>query len=139
MSENKVNAPAAEELVTTDKFHWSDLWKKEDWLAVWIGFIVIIIGVVGVLTGTYDFGAAKFGTWGNGESLVGQLTAGFLGKLLLTVLVLGILFTVGNALRGVSIKKYIPTFLGYCSGTSGIKYGRGAELVKTGCTDRILY
>ena len=112
MNEKKVNVSADEELVTVDQFHWSDLWKKEDWLAVWIGFIVIVIGAVGVLTGIYDFSAAKFGTWGNGESLAGQLTAGFWGKLILTVLVLGVLFAVGNALRGVSIKKYIPAFLG---------------------------
>lgn len=111
--ENNVNTSAsAEELVTTDKFQWSDLWKKEDWQAVWIGFIVIIAGAVGVITGAYDFSAANFGTWGNGTSLVQQLTAGFFGKLLLTVLVLGILFAIGNALRGVSVKKYVPAFLG---------------------------
>ena len=113
MMEKSVNVSAsAEELVTTDKFQWSDLWKKEDWQAVWIGFIVIIAGAVGVITGAYDFSAANFGTWGNGTSLVEQLTAGFFGKLLLTVLVLGILFAIGNALRGVSVKKYIPAFLG---------------------------
>ena len=113
MMEKSVNVSAsAEELVTTDKFQWSDLWKKEDWQAVWIGFIVIIAGAIGVITGAYDFSAANFGTWGNGTSLVEQLTAGFFGKLLLTVLVLGILFAIGNALRGVSVKKYIPAFLG---------------------------
>ena len=78
MNEKNVNAPVAGELVRTDQFQWSDLWKKEDWLAVWIGFVVIIVGAVGVLTGAYDFSAAKFGTWGNGTSLLQQLTAGFL-------------------------------------------------------------
>ena len=112
MKKNVNVSASAGELVTTDKFQWSDLWKKEDWLAVWIGFVVIIVGAVGVLTGAYDFSAAKFGTWGNGTSLVQQLTAGFFGKLILTILVLGILFAVGNALRGVSVKKYIPAFLG---------------------------
>lgn len=112
MSENKVKALETEELVTTEKFQWSDLWKKEDWLAVWIGFIVIAIGAVSSLTGVFDFGAAKFGTWGNGESLTAQLTAGFFGKLFLTAAVLGVLFTAGNALRGISVKKYIPAFLG---------------------------
>ena len=112
MKKNVNVSASAEELVTTDKFQWSDLWKKEDWQAVWIGFIVIIAGAVGVITGAYDFSAANFGTWGNGTSLVQQLTAGFFGKLLLTVLVLGVLFAAGNALRGVSVKKYIPAFLG---------------------------
>ncbi|GEM_PF-5791362 len=37
---NKVKADVAvsEDIVTTEKFQLSDLWKKEDWLAVWIGF-----------------------------------------------------------------------------------------------------
>ena len=47
----------------------SDLLKKEDWLAVWIGFIVIAIACVSVLTGWFDFSAAKFKTWSCGENL----------------------------------------------------------------------
>lgn len=110
---SKENSSAsANELVTTDKFKWSDLWKKEDWLAIWIGFILIAIAAIGVLTGAFDFSAAKFSTWGNGSSLFEQLNVSFLGKLVLTAVVLGILFTVGNALKGASVKKYIPAFLG---------------------------
>ena len=41
----------------------SKLWKTEDWLAVWIGFIIISAGIVSVLTGAFDFSAAKFSTW----------------------------------------------------------------------------
>ena len=47
----------------------SNLWKKEDWLAVWIGFIIIAIGCVAVLTGWFNFDAAKFKTWRCGENL----------------------------------------------------------------------
>ena len=47
----------------------SNLWKKEDWLAVWIGFIIIAIGCVAVLTGWFKFDAAKFKTWHCGEDL----------------------------------------------------------------------
>ena len=36
----------------------SDLWKKEDWLAVWIGFVVILIACIAVLSGAFDFSAA---------------------------------------------------------------------------------
>ena len=36
----------------------SDLWKKEDWLAVWIGFIIFAIACISVLTGAFDFAAA---------------------------------------------------------------------------------
>lgn len=102
-----------EDLVAaTSKTKLSDLWKTEDWQAVWIGFIIIAIGALGVISGSFDFSAAKFSTWGNGNSLIEQFTAGFWGKLALTAVVLGILFTVGNALRGVSVKKYVPAFAG---------------------------
>ena len=45
----------------------NDLLKKEDWLAVWIGFIVIAVGCLSVLTGWFDFSAMKFSTWVIGE------------------------------------------------------------------------
>lgn len=108
---NSVTVTSAD-LVTTEKFQWSDLWKKEDWLAVWIGFIVIALGAIGVLTGAFDFSAASFSTWGNGVSLLEQINAGLIGKLVLTVVVLGALFTAGAALKGESVKKYLPAFVG---------------------------
>ena len=110
--QNKTSVAVTEDVVTTEKFQWSDLWKKEDWLAVWIGFIIIAIGAFAVITGAFDFSAAKFGTWGNGTSFFEQATVGLLGKLILTVVVLGVLFTVGNRLMGTSVKKYLPAFLG---------------------------
>ena len=110
--QNNTAVAATEDVVTTEKFQWSDLWKKEDWLAVWIGFIIIAIGAIAVITGAFDFSAAKFSTWGNGTSFFEQTTAGLLKKLILTVVVLGVLITVGNRLMGTSVKKYLPAFLG---------------------------
>jgi uncharacterized integral membrane protein (TIGR00698 family) len=101
-----------EEYVTTDSFQISDLWKKEDWQAIWIGFILIAISAVAVLTGAFDFSAAKFSTWGADSSLLEQLNGAFFGRLLLTFVVLAALFTVGNALRGVDARKYLLAFLG---------------------------
>ena len=102
----------------------SKLWKTEDWLAVWIGFVVIAIGIVAVLTGAFDFSALTFKTWSWGESLneaqaakivpLGQQFAAgaFWGKMLRTVIVLGVLFTIGVVLTGEKAKKFIPAFLG---------------------------
>ena len=93
------------------------LWKTEDWLAVWIGFIVIAIGCVAVLTGAFDFAAAKFSTWhlwesvAEKKSLLAQLNGAFWVKLLRTFLVLGVLFTLGVKLQGGKIKEFIPAFL----------------------------
>ena len=99
--------------------NWSELYKKEDWLACWLGFIVIAIACVAVLTGWFDFSAAKFSTWYTwedkgtfAESMGAQLNGAFFVKLLRTFLVLGILFTMGVKLMGESVKKYIPAFIG---------------------------
>ena len=102
------------------KTNWAKLWKTEDWLAVWIGFLIIAAGCVAVLTGGFDFSALTFKTWALGEPLAGdkvvplggQLAAGtFWIKLLRTVLVLGVLFTAGAALTGEKVKKFVPAFL----------------------------
>ncbi|MBO7074137.1 MAG: putative sulfate exporter family transporter [Bacteroidales bacterium] len=96
----------------------SDLLKKEDWLAVWIGFIVIAIACVSVLTGWFDFSAMKFGTWHWWEnveekkSLASQFGDGsFWIKLLRTFLVTGILFGIGIKLQGEKLSKFIPAYL----------------------------
>ena len=82
----------------------SKLLHTEDWLAVWIGFIIIAAALVAVLTGAFYFSALKFKTWTWGETLSGaaaakvvplgqQLSSGaFWLKLLLTAAVLGVLF-----------------------------------------------
>ena len=95
-------------------------WGKEDWQAVWIGFIVILLACVAVLTKAFDFSAVKFSTWAVGEAaatkavpLATQLGEwAFWRKLIVTVVVLCVLFTLGVKLQGESVKKYIPAFLG---------------------------
>ena len=99
------------------KTNLSKLYKTEDWLAVWIGFAVIAIACIAVLTGAFDFAAAKFSTWhlwedvAEKKSLLAQLNGAFWVKLLRTFLVLGILFTLGVKLQGGQVKKFIPAFL----------------------------
>ncbi|MBR6002967.1 MAG: putative sulfate exporter family transporter [Bacteroidales bacterium] len=95
----------------------------EDWLAVWIGFIVIAVGVLAVLTGWFDFSALKFSTWTLGEKLSEVQSAKVVGlgaqmgtwvfwrKTIVTIVVLGVLFTAGVKIQGGELKKYIPAFL----------------------------
>ena len=96
----------------------SKLWKTEDWLAVWIGFIIISAGVISVLTGGFDFSAAKFSTWHLWENvaekkpLLSQFNGQFLIKLVRTFIVLGVLFTAGVKCQGGKIKEYLPAFAG---------------------------
>ncbi len=100
-----------DEYVTTSKSKLSDLWTKEDWLTIWIGAVLIAVAAISVLTGAFDFSAAKFSTWGNGVSVLEQLSTGsFWASLIRTYLVLGVLFTAGIKLKGELVKAYIPAY-----------------------------
>ena len=95
----------------------SKLWKTEDWLACWLGFIIIAIGAVAVLTKAFDFSALKFGTWHLWENiephkaLSAQINGAFWWKLLRTFVVLAVLFGAGVKLQGEKLKKYLPAFV----------------------------
>ena len=101
----------------------SNLIRKEDWLSVWIGAIIIIIGCVAVLTGWFDFSALSFKTWTVGEVLSDKDAAkvvplieqfgswNFWGKCIRTFLILGTLFGAGVKLQGEKIRNFIPAFL----------------------------
>lgn len=106
---NKIEKAGAKPAERASK---SELLHTEDWLSVWIGFIIIIAASIGVLTGAYDFSAAKFSNWGNGVSFASIWSWQLAGKLLFTGLVLGVLFTVGNKLKGRAAKSYIPAYIG---------------------------
>jgi len=99
-------------------------WGKEDWQAIWIGFIVILLACIAVLTKAFDFSAVKFATWTIGENLSEEAAAkvtalgaqlgslAFWRKFLVTFVTLAVLFTLGVKLQGESVKKYIPAFIG---------------------------
>ena len=121
MKENNTNATAT---AVKKGGNWSDLYKKEDWLAVWIGFVVIILGTLDVLLGWDFFSALKFKTYtlwetltpeqlesGKYATLGAQLTGEFFGKLVLTGVLLTLLFGIGVKLMGEKVGKFIPAFL----------------------------
>ena len=121
MKGNSINSTTT---AVRNNSNWSDLYKKEDWLAVWIGFIVIILGTLGVLLGWDFFAALKFKTYalwetltpeqlesGKYASLGSQLTGAFFGKLVLTGVLLAVLFGIGAKLMGEKLGKFIPAFL----------------------------
>ncbi len=121
MKDNNTNATAT---AVKKGGNWSDLYTKEDWLAVWIGFIVIILGTLDVLLGWDFFSALKFKTYtlwetltpeqlesGKYASLGSQLTGAFFGKLVLTGVLLALLFGIGAKLMGEKVGRFIPAFL----------------------------
>lgn len=99
---------------------------SEDWMAVWIGFIIIGIACLSCIEGWFDFSAFKFKTWGVGEtdlssgrilSFKDTLLPQFIGysfwnPLLMVFVTLGFLFMTGVKLQGGNRKTFLPAFFG---------------------------
>ncbi len=116
------NANNANELVVADRFKISDIWKKEDWLSIWIAFILIIVAAVGSLTGIYNFSGAKFATWGfavseftdptKAKGFLDIFTGSLWTKLALTFGAFAVLFTLGTKCEGKKPLKFLLAFVG---------------------------
>lgn len=94
----------------------------EDYLAIFIGFVIIILASFSVLSGWFDFSIFKFSTWTIGEELSADAskkvvplleqvsTLSFWVKILFTYAILLVLFAFGDKALGGKIKKFLPAF-----------------------------
>jgi uncharacterized integral membrane protein (TIGR00698 family) len=87
------------------KIDWSSLWRMEDWWAVWIGGIILLLGVAHWLPS-----APKFGKW---LSVAESLPVGLGGTLVSSIILLAFLFVltaIGMWFMKQSIRRYLPGF-----------------------------
>lgn len=118
MSEStKKKAVVQDDVVVADKFHMSDLLHKEDWLAIWGAFILMLIASVGVITGAYKFKGVTFGKWGGDKGSIlkffdfGETCITTWSGILLTFLALAVIFVISNKLMGKNVAKYVKAFI----------------------------
>ena len=106
--------PQVDDKVVADKFAWSDLYKKEDWWAIWLGFIIILAGIVSVTTEAFTFKAVKFPTWGTADApnILSGLNGSYFVSLLITFVVLLVLFSIGTYFMGQNVPKFALGFTG---------------------------
>ena len=99
------------------KTDWSNLWKNEDWWACWIGWFILIIGIIGVhevKEGKWAVGllpaAPKIAAW---TSLAAAFPKGWstLGTTIVLCIFTGVITLIGAAFMKVDIKRYIPGFI----------------------------
>ncbi len=114
MSKTNTTQPQVHgDIVAAEKFSFKDLIRKEDWLAIWIGFILIAAATIANVTGAFTFDAAKFSTWGGDSgAFLDIFKGGTIPLLIFTFIILLVLFGIGSVLQNKSIKKYIPAFAG---------------------------
>lgn len=88
--------------MTTRKTDWSALIKSEDWWSIWLGFLVMVLGIAGILT--------KIPSVPSWTKIGAALSPGLLGSYALVGL--GILLLTLPAIKGKgeSIKKFIIAF-----------------------------
>jgi uncharacterized integral membrane protein (TIGR00698 family) len=104
---------------------WSSLWRKEDWWACWIGWLILLMAIAGMLPK-----APRIATW---TALSKALPDGWgtLGTLIVLFITTAILTMIGAAVMKRDVKRYIPGFLVIfiiafiamvIAGQKGIKY-----------------
>lgn len=103
-----------DEVVVASKFKWSDLYKNEDWWAMWIGFAMIFVGYLSIITGAFTFKAFKVPTWGNEKipNILGVFTADNMLAMLVTFTILALVFAIGTKVMGGDPVKFILAFAG---------------------------
>lgn len=114
MASTNKPTPVDNDIVVADKFQWSDLVKKEDWWAIWLGFFVIVCGIISVQTGLFKFKAVKFTTWATEEvpTFINAITGEYLVGLLITFVFLAALFAAGNFFMGKDVVAFLKGFVG---------------------------
>lgn len=118
MKENtKQTAPVQDDVVVADKFHMSDLLHKEDWLAIWGAFIIMLIAGIGVVTEGYTFKGTTFGKWGGDKGSImkffnfSETCITTWTGILVTFLALAIIFVIANHMMGKNALNYIKAFV----------------------------
>jgi len=87
------------------KIDWSSLWNKEDWWACWLGFIILILAMIGILPA-----GPKFGTWSTIDQAFPSGIATIWDTLILFV-ILAVLSLIGLIFMKKDIKRFVPAFI----------------------------
>ena len=88
-----------------NKIDWSSLWTKEDWWACWIGFLILILAMIGIMPDT-----VKFGTWPTIDKAF-PTGLGVIWESVLLFIVLAIASLIGIIVMKKDWKRFIPGFI----------------------------
>jgi uncharacterized membrane protein YadS len=92
---------------------WSDLLRKEDWWAVWLGLGTILLCLAfyaADLTGVLKFFAVKPPTWSAASTVTAHLASAWPGYLTLFAGFL-VVFTISTSVMGFPARQYLPGFV----------------------------
>lgn len=87
------------------KIDWSALWTKEDWWACWIGFLILIFAIIGIMPNT-----VTFGTWAGLDKAFPK-GIGTVWETLILFVVMAILTMIGMFFMKKDWKRFLPAFI----------------------------
>src|SRR5271169_3899047 len=90
---------------------WAELWRKEDWWAVWLGLAVVLVAYTLFVNGSSIGGLAVAPPkWAAFAQLLGHFEANA-GRYLAQFIVLLGLFTIAASLIGLPVRHFVPGFM----------------------------
>lgn len=93
------------------EWQWSELLKKEDWWAIWLGLGIVLIAILFFsFGGTIKAIAVMPPRWTNFHAVTQHLAQKWSWYLLLFV-TFGVIFTISTRIMGFKIGEYIPGFI----------------------------
>ncbi len=86
---------------------WNVLWKEEDWWAVWLGFFLILLTIIGVLVKP-----TLPSKWGRepGEGILSSIPLDAIPGILLTGLIVFVIFAAANKIMGRDVGRFATGF-----------------------------
>ncbi len=95
---------------TTASGGWSDLYKKEDWWAVWLGLGIVITAILFYFSGSsISYIAVKFPKWAEFGTVTEFLGAN-IGSILMLFIVFTAVFSLAVKILGHKLSEFIPGF-----------------------------
>lgn len=91
---------------------WSDLWKKEDYWAVWLGLGIVLISILLWSSGSSFMKSLNiaFPAWSDFSKVTQYLSAN-IGNIFMLFLLFLVLFSIAVKILGHSLKQFIPGFV----------------------------
>jgi uncharacterized membrane protein YadS len=100
-----------QERASSEQQGWNELWRKEDWWAVWLGLGIVIVAIIAFLAGgTIKPIAVKPASWDSLAALSDHFAAQwqwYVAQLLLWLIVFGI----SASAMGWKLGEFLPSFL----------------------------
>ncbi len=111
MSQNELGIVGGKVQPRVSASHWSELWRKEDWWATWLGLAITLIGLVLFINGSsWRWVAVVPGKW----TTIAQLTQHFAENWLRYVAqfaLWSVTFASALSIMGHDARKFLPAFV----------------------------